>query len=114
MIISHLSTLLGERKWTQVDLARKTGIRPNTINALYHNLDERISLEHLDMICSVLNCSVADIFEHVPVSREQEVIQQRVSIVRVTDLEIVIEAVLEKIQNRSQQSLSKTTTHHIF
>ncbi len=27
--------------------ARATGIRPNTINELYHELTERVSLEHL-------------------------------------------------------------------
>ena len=31
MIRIHLSTRLGERKWTQADLAQMTGIRPNTI-----------------------------------------------------------------------------------
>ena len=35
MIRILLSTRLGELRWTQVDLARKTGIRPNTISELY-------------------------------------------------------------------------------
>lgn len=34
MIRIRLSTLLGEKKWTQADLARRTGIRANTINDL--------------------------------------------------------------------------------
>lgn len=35
MIRINLSTLLGKKRWTQADLARRTGIRPNTINDLY-------------------------------------------------------------------------------
>ena len=48
MIRILLSTLLGARRWTQRDLSRVTGIRPNTINDLYHEMTERVSLEELD------------------------------------------------------------------
>ena len=50
MIRILLSTKLGELRWTQADLARATGIRPNTINELYHELVDRVNLEHLDLI----------------------------------------------------------------
>lgn len=43
MIRILLSTRLGERRWTQADLARKTGIRPNTISELYHELVIRVN-----------------------------------------------------------------------
>ena len=66
MIRIRLSTLLGERKWTQVDLARRTGIRANTINDLYHEIAERVSLEHLDKICDVLGCDLSDLLERIP------------------------------------------------
>lgn len=65
MIRIRLSTLLGEKKWTQADLARKSGIRPNTINDLYHEIAERVSLEHLDKICDVLGCDLPDLLERV-------------------------------------------------
>ena len=61
MIRILLSTRLGERRWTQADLARKTGIRPSTINDLYHELAERVNLEHLDLICEALECDITDI-----------------------------------------------------
>ncbi|MCF8017865.1 MAG: helix-turn-helix transcriptional regulator [Vallitaleaceae bacterium] len=61
MIRILLSTRLGELRWTQADLARKTGIRPSTINDLYHDLAERINLEHLDLICEALDCDISDI-----------------------------------------------------
>lgn len=41
MIRILLSARLGELRWTQADLARATGIRPATINELYHELAER-------------------------------------------------------------------------
>ena len=37
MIRILLSTRLGERRWTQADLARATGIRPSTINDYYNH-----------------------------------------------------------------------------
>ena len=61
MIRILLSTRLGERRWTQADLSRATGIRAATINEMYHELSEKVSLEHLDRICKVLECKVEDI-----------------------------------------------------
>ena len=61
MIRVNLSKLLGERKMKQADLARITGIRPATINDLYHELAERISLEHLDLICEALQRELSDL-----------------------------------------------------
>lgn len=66
MIRILLSKKLGELRWTQADLARKTGIRPSTINDLYHDLVERINLEHLDLICEALDCDISDILVRVP------------------------------------------------
>jgi len=56
-----LSVRLGERRWTQADLARATGIRPSTIGELYNELAERVNLDHLDLICKVLECDISDI-----------------------------------------------------
>lgn len=56
-----LSRKLGELRWTQSKLAQKTGIRPNTINELYHELVDRVSLEQLDRICDVLDCDLSEI-----------------------------------------------------
>lgn len=66
MIRILLSTRLGELRWTQADLARRTGIRPSTINEMYHELCERINLEHLDLICEVLDCDLSDIIVRIP------------------------------------------------
>lgn len=66
MIRILLSTRLGELRWTQADLARKTGIRPNTISDLYHEIADRVSLEQLDKICEALNCDLTDLIVRVP------------------------------------------------
>jgi len=56
-----LSTRLGERRWTQADLVRATGIRPGTIGELYHEMTERVNLDHIDLICEALECDISDI-----------------------------------------------------
>ena len=61
MIRIKLSTLLGERRWTQADLSRKTGIRAATINELYNELAVKVNLEQLDQICDALRCDLSDL-----------------------------------------------------
>lgn len=66
MIRILLSRKLGELRWSQADLARATGIRPSTINDYYHELAERVNLEHLDLICEALGCELDEIIIRVP------------------------------------------------
>lgn len=66
MIKILLSRKLGELRWTQADLARKTGIRPTTINEMYHEMTERVNLEHLDLICEALDCNLDEIIVRIP------------------------------------------------
>ena len=65
MIKIHLSKILGELRMTQSELAKKTGIRPATINEIYHELIERINPEHLSKICEVLDCEVYELLEYI-------------------------------------------------
>ena len=64
MIRITLSTVLGERRMTQADLARLTGIRPTTINEIYHEIAERVNIEHLDLICEALGCDLSEIITY--------------------------------------------------
>ena len=66
MITIMLSRKLGEMRVTQAELAEKTGIRPNTINDLFHNVAERVNLEHLDKTCEALNCDLSEIVVYTP------------------------------------------------
>ncbi len=66
MVVNHLSKLLGEKRMTQSELSKKTGIRAATINELYHDIARGISFEQLDRICEVLNCDISQLFEYIP------------------------------------------------
>lgn len=66
MIKINLSTILGKKRITQAELSRKTGIRPATINEMYHEISERVNLVYLDKICETLDCDISDILEYVP------------------------------------------------
>lgn len=66
MVRILLSRLLGERRWTQADLARATGIRPATINEYYHELVDRVTLKHLELICQELGCDLDELITIEP------------------------------------------------
>lgn len=66
MVRANLCRLLGERKMSQAELSRITGIRPNTINDLYHGIAQRVNLEHVDRICEALNCELSELFTRIP------------------------------------------------
>lgn len=71
MVRILLSARLGERRWTQADLARMTGIRPNTISELYNEVATRVSLDHLDLICEALDCDLSDLIMLTPNSESR-------------------------------------------
>lgn len=60
-IRNRLSTLLGERRMKQSELARLTGITQATINRYYHEVTDRVSLADMAMICEALNCKFSDL-----------------------------------------------------
>ena len=66
MIKIHLSRILGEKRITQAELARQTGIRPSTISEIYNEIAERLNVEYLDRICEYLDCSITDLIEYIP------------------------------------------------
>lgn len=70
-----LSRKLGELRWTQADLARRTGIRASTINDMYHELCERVNLEYLDRICNVMNCDLTELLVYEPPKDKDEIIK---------------------------------------
>ena len=66
MIRIKISAVMGEKRINQAELAKATGIRANTINELYHDVNDRVSLDQLDLICEALGCELSDIVEYVP------------------------------------------------
>ena len=77
MVKIHLSRLLGERKWNQADLGRRTGIRPNTVSDLYNEFATTIRLEYLESICRTLNCDISDLLEIVPDEPNPDEVQNK-------------------------------------
>lgn len=66
MIKIHLSKLLGIKRISQLELSRKANIRPNTINAYYHEYIKRINIDDLNKICEVLDCRLDELMEYIP------------------------------------------------
>lgn len=66
MIRIHLSTLLGKKRWTQAKLAQVTGIRPTTISEMYNEIAVRVTLEHFDLICEALDCTLEELITFEP------------------------------------------------
>jgi len=66
MVRILLSKLLGERRMTQKQLSEATGIRGQTVNDLYHEMTDRVSLEDLDLICEALDCELSDLITREP------------------------------------------------
>jgi len=66
MIRILLSSILGEKRISMAELSRITKIRPNTIGEMYHECSDRLSIEHLDLICKTLDIQVGDLLRYVP------------------------------------------------
>jgi len=64
MIQNNLSRILGQKRMTQAELARRTGIRPNTISDLYNGVATAITFYNLEQICIELCCYVYDLFQY--------------------------------------------------
>lgn len=71
MIRILLSSILGEKRMTQAKLSELTGIRPNTINEMYHEYAERVSIDHLDRLCRTLDIELNDLIRYVPDDSEE-------------------------------------------
>ena len=61
-----VSELLGRHKMTQKELSDRTGIRPGTVSALYHENIKRLEIDQINKLCAVFNCQPGDLFEYVP------------------------------------------------
>lgn len=66
MVRINLAVMLAKKKMKVSDLSRETGIRYNTLSDMYHEFTERISLEHIDLICRVLDCTSGELIEYIP------------------------------------------------
>jgi putative transcriptional regulator len=63
MIKCHLSTLLGAKKLKIADVVRDTGINRSTVTRLFHETNNRIDFETLELLCKYLDCTVGELLE---------------------------------------------------
>ncbi len=66
MINFKIAELMGRHRMTKKALSEKTGIRPNTVSALWHGTAKRIEIDHIDQLCRALHCQPGDLMEHIP------------------------------------------------
>lgn len=66
MVRIYLSRILGERRMSQKELSKLTGIRPNTISEWYNEIAVSLKVEHIDRICEVLGCQLNELIEVIP------------------------------------------------
>jgi len=66
MIKNHLSKLMGEKRYTIIEVSRKTGLTTSTISNLYNDKVKRLDFDTLEKLCKLFNCQPNDLFEYIP------------------------------------------------
>lgn len=66
MIKNHLSKLMGEKRYSIVEVAKKTGMSTSTISNLYNEKVKRLDFDTLEKLCQLFNCNVQDLIEYIP------------------------------------------------
>lgn len=61
MIEFKLHIRMAEKRINQVQLSKETGIGKNTINRYYNNTCDKITKEHLNILCNYFDCQLEDI-----------------------------------------------------
>ena len=64
MIVCRLYIILHERKMTQLELVKMTGLSQTTISALVSGKSKQIRYDTLDRICKALEVTPGDILHY--------------------------------------------------
>ena len=72
MIKNHLSKLMGEKRYTIVEVSKLTGMSTSTISNLYNEKVKRLDFDTLEKLCQLFNCKVQDIIEYIPDDKPSE------------------------------------------
>jgi len=73
----HLSKILGIRRITQRELARKSGLSNFTVNKFYNERWRGVDQHTLVALCKTLNVQVGDLFEYVENKNRKKNIKPR-------------------------------------
>lgn len=60
---TKLSRILGDRRISQINLARQSGLTQQTINAVYNDKWKHISRTTIEKICLALKIDISELFE---------------------------------------------------
>lgn len=66
MIKNHLSKLMGEKRYTIVEVSKLTGMSTSTVSNLYNEKVKRLDFDTLEKLCQLFNCKVQDLIEYIP------------------------------------------------
>lgn len=66
MLKNHLSKLMGEKRYSIVEVSRRTGLTTSTISNLYNDKVKRLDFDTLEKLCKLFNCQPSDLFEYIP------------------------------------------------
>ena len=66
MLKNHLSKLMGEKRYSIVEVSRRTGLTTSTISNLYNDKVKRLDFDTLEKLCKLFNCQPNDLFEYIP------------------------------------------------
>ena len=69
----RLRELLADRGMSQTELQTRSRLAYSTVNDLYNNKPRRVELETLDVLCDVLDCSIAQLLERIPEKKRARV-----------------------------------------
>lgn len=72
MLKNHLSKLMGEKRYTIIEVSRKTGLTTSTISNLYNDKVKRLDFDTLEKLCKLFNCQPNDLFEYIPDETTQD------------------------------------------
>ena len=66
MLKNHLSKLMGEKRYSIVEVSRRTGLTTSTISNLYNDKVKRLDFDTLEKLCKLFDCQPNDLFEYIP------------------------------------------------
>lgn len=59
----HLSTLMGQARYSIQDVHKRTGLARSTVAQLYHDKATRIDYETIEKLCALFECELSLLFE---------------------------------------------------
>lgn len=65
MIINKVSTVIGARRMTVAEVAKKAKLSYEAVSRLYEDTSKRMDFDTLNALCEVLDCQPGDLFEYI-------------------------------------------------